>query len=447
MNFLSAEGLGLGILSAVLCGFFAISLAAKSLEPAFKVILGIGAGFGIYSILYFLLKILNVSHFGIFVFCEFLSLLTLGGLFFRQKSEINLKTQPPSISLPFLFSLVLGFLIYMKFFIINAFGSWDGFRIWGIKAKFLYEMSPMWKRVFELPHFMVHNDYPFFVPANFARLWHYSGGFNFEAANIFGLIFTFSTVFLIFFALKKFKNKTLAALYASILSLSPLFLANGATQAADIPISFFFLCAAVCLVLYFEKKNVSFIILSVFFAGLSAWTKNEGMMFLLVECAVLSGYFIYKKEFKNFAILLSSFLPFAAFLGYFKHIAHTPNDVIMGITVLKTYNHFFDISKYLLIIKTFFYMLFTRFNILFLMLIPAGAGLVIKKELRTPVVLLSAIFALLCVGYFLIYLLSPHDLSWHLENSLDRIMLQTVPFIVLLFGLLIKDDCREDSTK
>lgn len=443
MSFLGAEGLLLCILSTIFCGFFAVSITAKEVELPFKILLGIGAGFGIYSVLYFFLKVLQVSHFGVYVFCEMAILILLGCIFFARKSKINLKTQNPEISIPFLCALIVGFAIYMKYFIINALGSWDGFRIWGIKAKFLYEMSPFWERVFQLPHFMMHNDYPLFVPANFARLWHYSGGFYCDAPNIFGLIFTFSSIFLLFFALKTFKNKGIAALYASILSLSPLFLANGAAQAADIPLSFLYLCSAVSLVLFFEKNQTSYLALGTFFAGMSAWTKNEGMMFLLVYCGVLGCYFLFKREWRNIFALFLAFLPFAALISAFKHIAHTPNDVIWGITTLKTYNHLLDISKYILVVKTFFFMLFTRLNIMFLLLIPLGAGIDIKQKQKTPIILLFSIFLLMAAGHFLIYLLSPHDLDWHLENSLDRLMLQMLPFSILLLGLVI----RENRTK
>ena len=443
MSFLCVLGLIYGVLSAALCGFFAVSVCAKDLDLPFKIIFGTCAGFGIFSILYFILKVFNIENFGVYVFCEIALMGVLGGIFFAKRQEINLKTDGFKISKPFLFAILLGFLIYMKYFIINALGSWDGFRIFGIKARFLYEMSPNWQRVFELPHFMMHNDYPFFVPASFARLWHFCGGAVCDAANIFGIICTFSAVFLIYFALKRFKSRKIAALFASILALCPIFLTNGASQAADIPIAFVNLCAGVCLLLFFENKNISYVILGTFFAGLSAWTKNEGMMFLLVYCAVFCGYFLYKREWKNIFILFASLLPFTALLGFFKHLAHTPNDVILGITTLKTYDHIFEPAKYILIVKTALFMLFTRFSMLFLLLIPACAGLCVKNEQKAPAALLAGIFALMCCGYFLIYLLSPHDLSWHLDNSLDRIMLQMLPFSILLFGLVI----RENRTK
>ena len=80
---------------------------------------------------------------------------------------------------------------------------------------------------------------------------------------------------------------------------------------------------------------------------------------------------------------------------------------------------------------------------MFLLLIPLGAGIDIKQKQKTPIILLLSIFLLMAAGHFLIYLLSPHDLDWHLENSLDRIMLQMLPFSILLLGLVI----RENRTK
>ena len=40
--------------------------------------------------------------------------------------------------------------------------------------------------------------------------------------------------------------------------------------------------------------------------------------------------------------------------------------------------------------------------------------------------------ALTLVGYFLIYVITPFDLTWHLATSLDRLCLQVWPMIVFL---------------
>ncbi len=155
-------------------------------------------------------------------------------------------------------------------------GSWDGFRIWNIKAEFLALNTPLWQNVFSLPHFMSHNDYPLLLPSLTARLWNYTGGENFAVNITIGLFFTFGLVYLLFQALEYFKSeKNSSCCNLCIYDSRYFFLVNGAAQCADVPLAYMYLCTIVCLFLYFRKEKFSYIILATIFFAFSAWTKMK----------------------------------------------------------------------------------------------------------------------------------------------------------------------------
>lgn len=58
-----------------------------------------------------------------------------------------------------------------------------------------------------------------------------------------------------------------------------------------------------------------------------------------------------------------------------------------------------------------------------------------------------AVLLLLLVGYFLVYVTTPHDLSWHLETSLLRLFIQLWPaaIFVLFFHCSALEELKTES--
>jgi len=45
---------------------------------------------------------------------------------------------------------------------------------------------------------------------------------------------------------------------------------------------------------------------------------------------------------------------------------------------------------------------------------------------------------IIACGYFMIYVITPHDLKWHIDTSIDRLMIQLLPMIVFGSFLYLK---------
>jgi hypothetical protein len=66
-----------------------------------------------------------------------------------------------------------------------------------------------------------------------------------------------------------------------------------------------------------------------------------------------------------------------------------------------------------------------------LSLIVLAAALRFARERRREVAFSGAIGATLLLGYFGVYILTPLDLTWQLQTSLDRLLVQVWPVLVL----------------
>ncbi len=73
-----------------------------------------------------------------------------------------------------------------------------------------------------------------------------------------------------------------------------------------------------------------------------------------------------------------------------------------------------------------------------LALYPFLLGVRVRAGDRAGALTSAVALALLALGYFVIYLISPHDLNWHLSNSLDRLLLQLWPSFVFTYFSLVR---------
>lgn len=431
-------GLVAGLTITLITGYFAISLMQREMPLRFRLLFAVPMGFSINSIIYFLYLYFNINSFRTFVLIELVVALVLGLFYYNEeKPDLN-KHKFKRLSSWFYLLNVYAVLIFLKYFINNPMGSWDGFRIWNIKAEFLSLNTPLWQNVFNMPHFMSHNDYPMMLPSITARFWNYMGGENFLANITLGLFFTFGLVYLLYQAISYFKSEKAAIVVTSVFMILDIFLVNGASQCADIPLAYMYLCAITALFMYFKKQQFSYIVISVVFAALSAWIKNEGMLFFAVFAVTIFAWLLCNKKYKKACLTILIVAVSTVLLALFKKLTHSSNDLVAGFIALKTYNFVFDWSRYLIILKTFAKMIIFKFSLLLVLLLLCVKGFKIKNLNKIPFVLSVIILTMTAIGYFCVYLFSPHDITWLVSNSLDRLILQLLPVFLFLFAINLR---------
>jgi hypothetical protein len=253
-----------------------------------------------------------------------------------------------------------------------------------------------------------------------------------------GFLFTICLVGLLFSLVYALRDFPQAALAAIVLSSQAVVAYHGMAQYADMPESFYFLASLGLLPIYMLSKEKSIPILAGFLAGLSAWTKNEGLTFVLISLLAWGFIKNEKKEFTFGSFFLGLALP-ALIVILFKIFLAPNNDLIAG--QRDTLALLLDIQRYKYILvnmgNAFWVIGGSSISIVGLLAI---YSIIIGKTHQPTDGLLQVFFvvlAQLCV-YFFIYVTTPHDLAWHIKTSISRLYLHLFPLMILCLFLWLK---------
>lgn len=448
--------------------------AAIAADIIFVASLSVGFGLGIFSVAYFLSLLLGVTHLIRVDVAVFASLIVSALLFRTRATTVAitvLKDDEPAwlsrlLTIAFVTALCAAlYAAVMRTLAYPHGDGWDAFSIWNLHARFLFRGGAHWRDGFNRLLPWSHPDYPLLIPAAVAHFWTYIGRDNPAVPAIIGFLFPFSTVGLLFSALRTLRGRMPALLGATALLTTPSFIEQGTAQYADVPLSFFMLAAIALLCLHDEPMYdqrtpaSSGLVLAGLAAAFAAWTKNEGLLFL---CAMMAARLWATRARKtsesnhritiarNFAPLLVTVIPALLLLAAFKHFIAPPGDLFSDPST--TLHKLLTPARYWAVIQWYVKGLF-RFGGWWL--IPAPVLLLGfyfatgKKEdaepqtgIRTSIMAL----ALTLAGYFAVYLITPYDIYWHLRFSLTRLFLQLWPSAIFLYFLLVNLRSPEAQT-
>jgi hypothetical protein len=433
------------------CGLVRLLLPGPlrwSLQTALVLFLGAGAGIGIASSLYFLTLALFGPKILALAAVEGVALgvaLALGILVKRRGPVLEWAPGPPT---PWYFTAALGVAcasavtMFIFYTLTKPHGEWDAWSIWNLRARFLFRGGEFWRDAFSNQIAWSHPDYPLLLPGIAAMCWSLARAESTLVPEAVAFLFTFGVVALLIATLGILRGRTQGFIAGILLLGGVSLMVNGANQYADIPVSYFVLATLSLLCLQDRyPEDLRFSILAGLTAGLAAWTKNEGLLFLVAVTAA-RVWAIYR--YGNRAALTRQFLRlavgFAAPLGviaFFKlrfapandllsrqppQIAVHLADVGRWITVLEAYiQEPFRVGSFLvpiiLVLALYWYLL--RFKV--------------EQQDRPAIATILIALALTLVGEFAIYVALPGDASWQVNTSFERLLLQLWPSGLLAF--------------
>jgi len=438
----------------------------------FKICLSFGTGQGMASAVYFILMASGLSGSSlktsdITITLIFLIILTV--IYYSQKHTASVSENsdilPKHLALTVLIMFLLTASAAFTGYLSKPEGGWDGWAIWNMRARFIFrseqDLSVLLKNGYEGGHL----GYPLMLPCVISRAWHYAGSELKFIPALISALFAFSCAGLLYSAFSCMGKKVNGAM-ASVMLLGTMFFQRQIqAQYADIPLSFFFLSALICLWRYLQKNVHALLVPAGIAAGLAAWTKNEGLVFCagFIICALLAD----KRGTSPFApqltadraskgrgpakLLLSEadtapgkylslaaglFIPLTAIV-IFKNTFSPPPEFTSGhgrITDLGRYStilleslkHIFSYSEWVFFLPVLF---FTS----------EKAGTDAKRAATVCIFVLLIMSA----GYFMAYLTSPYDLKWHIGTSAGRLITQLWPAIIFICMALV--DFRNEA--
>jgi hypothetical protein len=430
-------------------------------DLALKCCLSVGFGFGASSCLVFVwMMVVGQLNPGMLV-SELMLVVGLGALLaWKERGSIpTAADRPESVSgswfhSPYLLRIAVGAAAVsgaIRFWYLSRLdphGQFDAFAIWNLRARFLYSGGRYWKNFI----YVTEPDYPLLVPVSIARSWEFIGRETQLIPIAIGLLFTFATIGVVLVSISRLRGERQGLLAGIVLLGTPFLIRHGASQYADVPLSLFFVATVALLFFHAESPSqTNFLIMAGMVAALSAWTKNEGIFFLV---SLFSLHFVVttlvkgrKSWVSEVVALLMGAVPVGVVIFIYKVCLASSNDVISASGPGSIVHKLLDISRYHTVLTHFKRELFSfgewnlTFGIampflLFFYLLLLGASVKKKDVAATSIAVLLPVFMM--VGYFFVYILSPFDLTWHLNSSLNRLLLQVWPLAIFAYFAIVR---------
>lgn len=416
---------------------------------AFKACLGTGLGLGFSSLLYFV-YLLSFTDRGWFLPIQLLIFAALLALtLYRERGRGRVGLPRPGLTrVQAVFILLAGIVFIVSLLSTGSYllrrrqGDWDAWMMYNRAARFIHRDPSHWLESFSAqmdPIF--HADYPLLLAMNIALGWDLLGSETPYVPMMESALFSVACLGLAVTALASVNSVGQAALGLLFLWGTPALVNEGARQLADVPLAFFMLAGGILVYLYLLHKDGGLLVLAGLAAGMAAWTKNEGSLFVIAVGIGLMVAFIRGKPWRvllRYGLGLA--LPFVIVL-YFKLFLAPPSDVLSN-GAARSVGQLLDPSRHVEILQ-FIGREALAFGGWMLVALPIGILPVLlvyfllfrarlDSDRRLACMACITILAVQALGYYAVYLITPYDLAWHLTYSLPRIFIQVFPLLVFL---------------
>jgi hypothetical protein len=299
----------------------------------------------------------------------------------------------------------------------NPHGNWDAWSIWNLRAKFLAAGDGLMARAWSPKLNFTHPDYPLLLSGFIASCWSDSGVVSTLAPTATSYVFFLALLALLTGGMAALRGGPTGLLAGLCIMAVPALLAEVPAQYADVPLACFFAGAVLCALL--ERPA-----LAGAFAACAAWTKDEGLLFLVVVFGAVAVF-----QPRAFLRFLCGAAPVALLVFVFKFVmaGGTPS-------LLHGFRQLTDLGRYRATAAAMAGQIFAWRSGWYHPVLPVvvsliGLGLE-RKHVRAALFCAAVVLAMVA-GYFGVYVVTPNELQWQLQTSLNRLFVQLTPLVVI----------------
>jgi hypothetical protein len=265
------------------------------------------------------------------------------------------------------------------------------------------------------------------------------------APALLAVAFSGSTVLLLGSGVSSLRDRSQGLLAATVLAATPGFLILGTSQYADVVIEFFYLATLVLLAMHERENDFRLMVLAGLCAGFAAWTKNEGVVFVIVAGAAVALFPALRGRGSRGLMWFEAgaVLPLIMVVCLKRFLAGAPNLMVAGQGWHQTLGWLTDFSRYRLVgvafASQFAHLGNWPVSIVFLLFLYAALARVKRKsEIGVGPAWLVTVVVAMFAAYYMIFELTPFDLPLHLITALDRLFMQLWPGVLFVYFLFVR---------
>ena len=177
--------------------------------------------------------------------------------------------------------------------------SKDAFAMWFFKAKMIFMEKRIPFEVFKQPYYAYSSpEYPLLVPLNLAWISLCLGQWNDILLRLFFIIQYILFIPFFYTSLKRYTNRNMAAFGCLLLMANRHILVYAANGYLDLLVGMFTVISVIYLLRWMNENENSHLLLSAFFIGCAAFTKNEGIA-LFLAMAITIALFLFANRRKS----------------------------------------------------------------------------------------------------------------------------------------------------
>ncbi len=411
------------LLLSLVSGIFIIYLLAPEIPRAARWTLAATLSLVLHALLYFWLLMVQADFNKATMVTAATGFILFSVMVIRRKTGAFSSTRWGTAGLFFVLLLLATCFNYLQFSV--PWGDWDGWAIWNPHAMFLYH-SDHWTRLFSEQYGWSHPDYPLMLPSMIAMFWKPAGSVHYIVPVIIGALPLAGIMVLLFSEAGDPRAGIFAAL---VVAVDSNFSARAASQYADGLLAFFCLLTVVVIKRLESTKagKTSLLFFLGFVSASCLWVKNEGIFFFVLTA--IYSLVVFRKVPGFFRGYVSGVIPMLLTWAVFKLFLAPPND-FAGILTFKTVHKMLDPGRYVIILIYTARVILTEYPLLPFMLL----FFIARRRTLPGYLVIPAITFLI---YLSVYLVTPHNLAWHLETSLNRLILHVYPAVLFIFAGMV----------
>jgi hypothetical protein len=316
--------------------------------------------------------------------------------------------------------------------------EWDALATWGFKAKVLtYDaLRPVPAYFHDLTFSYSHLDYPLMLPFLTAGAYAAMGTVDDRAGKLVSLFLDALLVLVVYSGLRWKLRRLPAACLSAIATLLPVMFRYAGIGCADLPLAMFYAGSVFFMAKWIEERQGKDLILAILFSAFAAFTKNEGLALALANGLVLlvvGPWRGRRSAWTGGAVFFAGLLAISApWFFWNSSLPRTHEDYGSKLLSPLLVTHLPKLKQIIpaMIVQTAEFQWWGLLWVLAVVMALLGWRAFKRRYVRAVWILLG----LQLMSYALAYSVTPWELTALMPLTLDRLLLQTVPAVILLTG-------------